>query len=252
MSKLKRWNGSSWVTVPDGSAVKYWNGSNWVVPSAVRYWTGSTWAVAWAKADPKTLTFYANFTTNLRHSGGGALYDSTGTAANDAAADLYIGRYGGSYPYHFLSLIGFGLSNYGTSLAAELAARPVIKSASLRLYRLPGAGLGSPSGTLSTGIWTQSGASNLPATTLSGTYNDWSTMSTTSINGWSYDTAKWFNVYGGQIQDLAAGKVLAISEVTSGYTSSGGTTNAYSRLYGLASGFNSSKTPLLQITLDYV
>lgn len=248
MSILKYWNGSTWVLVPDGSAVKYWNGSTWVVPNSVKYWNGSTWVTAWTKASPKTITLYADFATNLRHSGFGAVYDSSATAGNDAAADLFIGRYNGSQPYHFLSLIGFN----SATLAAELATRPVVKSAALRLYRKPGAGYGSPAGDLVTGIWTQSNARSLPATTLSGTYNDFTPYAATSIDGWAYDTTRWFTMNGQHVLDLAAGKVLSISEVIGGFTTSGATTPAYSKIYGLAEGYNTSKMPAITVTLDYV
>lgn len=248
MSKLHRWNGSSWVLVPDGTDFKYWNGSAWVNPTAVKYWDGDSWETAWSKSDPKILTFTANFTTNLRHSSSGAQYDSTGSASNDAKADLYVGRYGGSVPYHFLSLMGFKNSNEGGTLAAELAVRPAIKTCAVYLRRRSGAGLGSPSGNVVTGIWTQSNYASLPATTLSGTHDDWSPADTTSISGWAYEAGKWVGVDPQHVWDIAAGKALIVSEVTSGYTTSGGTTNAYSRIYGLT---DVAKAPVLKLTLDY-
>lgn len=58
---IKRWNGSSWVSVAEGG-IRTWNGSSWVdyfnngtnLPSetpstrGIYRWTGSAWYAIWA------------------------------------------------------------------------------------------------------------------------------------------------------------------------------------------------------------
>ncbi len=133
MSILKRWDGSAWILVPDGGAVKYWNGSAWVNPTAVRYWNGSAWIEAWSKSNPATYYFYPTLTTNMRWDGANVDYDSNLTANDNTKATLGLGRYNGSLPYHYTSVLLFnGNDIYNTiTLAAALAARPVVKSTSL-------------------------------------------------------------------------------------------------------------------------
>ena len=41
VSRLKRWNGSTWVV----ATLKRWDGSAWV-PEPLRYWDGSSWVTA--------------------------------------------------------------------------------------------------------------------------------------------------------------------------------------------------------------
>lgn len=254
MSLLKYWNGSAWTLVPDGTMVKYWNGSSWVMPSNVWYWSGSAWVNAWKKSNPATYTFYPTFTTNIRWDGSAVDYDSNLTASNDGEATLGLGRYNGEKPYHYTSLLKFdgnAINASTTTLAEALAARPVCTSATLRLYRNTGIGLGSPSGYLRTGIWTQLNAHTLPATSLDGRYHDWSQTTTNDIAGWTTGSSKTFTLDPEQIEALPSGKSLMFSEVTSGYTTSGGTTNAHSQIYGLNDGsYDTAKVPLLTVTLD--
>jgi hypothetical protein len=253
MSLIKYWNGSAWAVVPDGTAMKYWSGSAWVTANAVWYWSGSAWVKAWTKSSPATYTFYPTFTTNLRWDGANVDYDSNLSQSNDGLADLGLGRYNGEKPYHYTSLLKFDgdATNSATTLVEALAARPVCKSATLRLYRNPGKGLGSPVGYLRMGIWSQLNANLMPATSLDGRYHDWSDVVVNDIAGWTSSTNKVFTVSPQHIYDLAADKSLMFSEVTSGYTTSGGTTNAHSEIYGLEGGsYNTSLVPLLTVNLD--
>lgn len=253
MSLLKYWSGSAWTLIPDGIMFKYWTGSAWAYPNAVWYWSGSAWVKAWSKSDPATYTFYPTFTTNLRWDGSAVDYDSNLSQSNDGLADLLLGRYNGEKPYQAVSLMQFKGNNIGgsTTLAEALAVRPAVKSASVRLYRNPGAGLTYPAGYLRTGVWTQANAQNMPATTLDGTYNDWSPTGTHDIDGWTTGSAKSFSIEPQHILDMNAGKTLMFSEVTSGYTTSGGTTNAYSQIYGLEGGsYDTAKVPVLTVNLD--
>lgn len=251
MSILKRWNGSSWVTVPDGTAVKYWNGSSWQIPSAVRYWNGSSWQPAWLKTDPVTRSYYPTFTTNLRWEGSHVEYDSNhSNQSNRGAAALGLGRYNGSYPYHYVSLLRFAGTAVGgyATIAAQLGARPVVKSATLRLYRESGVGLQYPGGYIRFGVWTQANIESLPATNMT-SYIDWSPQNAYDIAGWQRTQNKVFSLSPQLIYDMAAGKSIMFSEVTSGHTTSGGTTNAHSQIRGLNSADNATR-PYLTVTFD--
>jgi hypothetical protein len=200
--------------------------------------------------DPETYTFRADFTTAIRQTDSGATYDSSATADDNTQAHMFNGRFNGTYPRHFTSVMGFGTAVEGGTLASRLAVRPVIKSASLDLFRLEGAGVSSPSGYLRMGAWTQSNFRSLPSTSLSGTYHDWSPIRSHVINGWSEGTWKNFVIDAQHIIDLKDGKGLMFSEVTSGYTTNGSTTNAYMSIAGkVGSGFGLD--PHLTVTLDY-
>ncbi len=252
MASLKRWNGSAWVSVPDGTAVKYWGGSNWIIPNAVKYWNGSSWQTAWTKSNPLTLTFVPSVTTTLRWTGSATVYDHPATANDSTKADLFLGRYGGSAPYHFTSLMKFDAAseeNQGT-LKQAMVTRPVVKSASLRLNRVS-SGLSSPSGYLRIATFDQLNIQLLPATTVDGSRHDWPGHIATSIAGWSFGENKTFPVSIKTINDLDAGKALMFAEVMSEYKNSGGTTSAYTMIYGLRGG-NAWLVPLLTVTLDVV
>jgi hypothetical protein len=252
MSILKRWNGSSWVTVPDGSSVKYWGGSNWVIPNAVKYWNGSSWQTAWTKSNPITLTFIPSVTTSLRWDGNSTEWDHPATSNNGAKADMFLGRYGGSAPYHFTSLMKFDAQseeNQGT-LQQAMTARPVVKNASIRLNRVE-SGLNSPAGYLRIGTFDQQNIQTLPSTTVDGSRHDWPGHTATSVTGWSFGENKTFPVAAKTINGLDAGKALMFAEVMSDYKNSGGTTSAYMMIYGVR-GSNSGLVPKLTVTLDVV
>lgn len=252
MSRIYASPSGSWGNVADGDKVRYWNGSGYAIATEVRVWNGSSWVSVWSKSNPVTVSFYPTFATNMRWNGSSVSYDSSGLSPNNAATDLYNGRYAGGTNYHYVSLLQFtggSIQGLGT-LAQLMASRPVVKSASLRLNRVSG-GLGSPVGYLRIGTWTQANAQNLPATVLDGTYNDWDPKTVNGIGGWSYGSNRDFPVNVQQIYDLNAGKTLMFAEVESGYTTSGSTTNAYMRIYGML-GSDPGKLPILTVTLDII
>lgn len=254
MSKLKVWNGSSWVLIPDGQKVKIWNGTNWVIPEAVKFWNGTNWVAAWTKSQPITLSFYASLTTTLRYNGSSPVYDSAGTASNNRNADLFIGRYNGTYPYHYTSLMLFdGLDiNNQMSITDALLIKPVVKSALIRLRRLPG-GANNPSGYIRFGTWTQPNLTTLPATNLDGRWHDWDPATPNNVAGWTVNTTKTFSANPQNVLDLANGLALMCSEVMSGYATSGATSPAYSNIYGRNNGSpDPALTPMLTVTFDVV
>lgn len=252
MSKIYFWNGSSYPNLPDGDRLRYWNGSSYAIPTEGRYWNGSSYQSFWTKSNPITVSFYPSLATSIRWNGGSVVYDPSGLTGDNARSDLYNGRFAGGTNYHYVSILQFrGGSNEGAGTLNELmVTRPVVKAASLRLNRVSG-GLTSPAGYIRFGTWTQPNAETLPATTLNGTYNDWDPQAAYDIAGWSHGTNRAFGLYAQNIHDLNAGLTLMFAEVTSGYTTSGGTTSAYSRIYGLL-GSDTTRQPLLTVTLDIV
>ncbi len=252
MSKLYRCDGASWILVPDGSALKFSDGVAYFNAQKLHYPAGGVWAEAWSRSNPITLTFYPTVTTALRWNGSAPAYDPAGLAADNARTDMHNGRFAGSAAYHHTSILKFDAASNegGGTLAAALATRPIVKSAKLRLNRVSG-GLSSPSGNLIVGTWSQLSMETLPATSLTGIYHDWDPNTIGSVSGWTYGSNREFTVNPQNVYDLRDGKSLMFAEVTSGYTTSGGTTPAYMRIYGLL-GADTTKQPLLTVTLDIV
>lgn len=71
MAALKYWNGSAWVTIPNGTALKWWDGNSWENPTALKYWNGSSWVTVWQKAAELTLGWNPIWTASYADSGGG-------------------------------------------------------------------------------------------------------------------------------------------------------------------------------------
>lgn len=252
MSRLYIASGGNYVNVPDGNRIKFSNGSGYVDASEARVWNGSSYSRFYSRSDPISVTFYPTFTTSLRWSGSAVQYDGAGTAADDTHADMFVGRFGGSFPYHYTSLLKFtgpSVEGFGT-ITDIIQTRPVIKGSALRLYRAAG-GWYSPVGFLRIGTWTQPFMETLPATTLNGTYHDWDPHTANDIYGWLHGQNRWFPVWSQNIWDLAFGNSLMISEVLSGYTTPGGTSGTYSRITG-ATTIDPNIFPILAVTFDVV
>lgn len=249
MATLKRWNGSSWVTVPNGSAVKRWNGSSWVNATGVYYWNGSSWIKCWNKSDPTTINLDADFTSNIRWEGGGSgIFDwdsISSNPSNKGQADIMVGRYNGSYPYHYVGIIGFPQA----SLVSAMNTRPTVVSARLRLQRISGSGLGTLSGAnpLRIGTWVQTNFRSTPYLSDPGNHDDWSPLTSENVNGWAGGSSIWIDIPAQNVIDQKNGWGLVLSEITTGYKSSGGTTNLYSKIGNITDGTR----PRLEVTLDY-
>lgn len=251
MSRIYIPSGGGYVLVPDGNKILVCDGANYNIPTEVRVCNGATYVGVWSKSDPITLNFYPTLTTTLRWNGSFPEYDGPGTAADNTKADLFLGRYNGSYPYHYTSLLRFaGASIEGPTLATALAARPFVKSATMRLHRVSG-GYSSPTGYLRVGSWIQTPVESQPATSLNGSYHDWDPQQPNDVAGWSYGQNKTFWVPPQVVYDHNAGRAIMFSEVLSGYTSSGATTGAYMRIAGLTTS-DGNKLPVLTVVLDVV
>lgn len=250
MSRIYRWNGSSWVNVPDGTAFRYWNGSSWVNPQTVRYWNGSSWVTAWNKSDPVTYTYYAWFTGNLRHGTSNAW---TTTSDND---DVYIGAFAGTYPYHFGGVVSIGDSTDGDPGKAAnvvIQTRPVIKSISLRITRQGDAGNSAPSGNMYIGtlgqptFWGRTGTMSTVSS-----YFDWSPVTTYSVSGWGFNQERTISIEAQHGYDMINSSYgLLLSGVTSGYTTAVGSNSGnYMKFHGADE--STSLRPMFTVTFDYV
>jgi len=237
MSTLYVKNSSGvWTLVPDGTAVSVKNGGAWVNPTSVSVKNSSgVWTTVWNKSDPVTYNFNI---TDVE------TFDSTGWNPTGTANYGYIGSFG-------TSAERVAVFNYGVNSlwAIALATRPVVKSASLTLKRDTSSGTNNFTDTLYLGLYTgtfNSGApsySNLdfsPNLSRADTYTQGSTY-----------TFNLGTTFGQEVaNDLAVGGIvnIAMSGVSSGWSTAGGTTDNYwSRWQGPSTGY----TPVLSITLDY-
>lgn len=256
MASLKRWNGSSWTSVPDGTAVNYWNGSSFVNPNAVKYWNGSSWATAWQKSDPVTYTYNTWFTDNLRHGTSNAW---TTSSSNEP----HIGAFNGTYPYPYVGVLSIGNSPDGHP-AAETAiqTRPVIKEITLKLTRASGVGLNSSvvAGTMNIGILDKAySASNWSTGTMADLDDDFdfNPNSTENLSGWDYDTSRTISLDPQHGYDMINGDyALIIAGQTSGFTSTA-TFSGYSASLDYMKFYDhnastASYKPLFTIKFDYV
>lgn len=246
MSLLKRYNGSSWVTVPDGTAFKYYNGSSWVNPDAVKYYNGSSWVTAWNKSDPIILRYAVTDAQTFALQGSTWMWNPTGTA-NYA----YVGRYSTSNDR--IGVYNFNLSSPTSgsgSLSSNLATRPVVKSAFFTTKRDSSSGSSAASGTIYLGVYTgafNSGTPNYNQLDFSpNTYLTWGPgnyLGFDQIHTWTLGAS-----FGQALADaLVNGDYLAMSARTSGW-GSGSTDGIYSKWRGPATGY----TGYLDITLDYI
>ena len=256
MSKLKRYNGSSWVTVPDGTALKYYNGSSWVNPTALKYFNGSSWVTAWNKSDPVTYTYYPWFCDNLRHG-------TTNAWTTSSSNEPHIGAYNGSYPYPYVGVISIGNSTDGNSAHNAdqvIQTRPVIKSITLRLTRASGVGLNAStvSGTMNVGTMSYPVADWGTGTMATvDNYFDFNPNSTYSLSGWDYNASKTITLNAQHGYDMInSDRALIISGQTSNFTSTAtfsgyAASLDYMKFYDHNNG-TAGYRPLFTITFDYV
>jgi len=247
MSILKRYNGSSWVTVPDGTAFKYYNGSSWVNPSAVKYYNGSSWVTAWNKSDPITLRYAV---TDAQTMGRAATYMEWNPVGN--AGYAYVGCFSGSRDR--VGVYNFNLSTPTSgsgSLSSNLSTRPVVKSAFFTTKRHSSSGSSAATGTIYLGVYTGAYNTGTPDYNLldfnpeaSLTWTSGNTLGFSQVHTWTLGAS-----YGQALANaLNSGDYLAMSARTSGWDSGKSTDSIYSRWQGPATGY----TGYIDITLDYI
>lgn len=230
MAAFWRWNGSSWVQVPNGTALKYWNGSAWVNPTAAYYWSGSAWVAFWQKADPVTYQFTLTDSDSYR---------TTGWRSD--SNQIYQDSYG------FGEFIGAWTFNW-SQLQTYAATRPVVKQARVYYYR--DASAHGSSGAVSGRLW------NLASSAVSGTsltrsgqpdlvngsnYTNLTAL-TRGSGGWSIVSNNYAtNIINGTSRGLA----LAMTESLT-YPADEGPN------YMICHGLGDANPPIFEVTLDYV
>lgn len=125
MGEIKIYNGSSWSTVPS-AGVKVYDGGWQLVKKAYR-WNGNTWVDFYSGSDQQTYTFVASYSRSAR----GLTWATSGNPGGPTYPRQ--GRYGTAYPW--FGLFTFGNDTSGVSLTSRLSVRPVVKSASISLFR---------------------------------------------------------------------------------------------------------------------
>lgn len=249
MSKLYYHNGSGWVLVPDGTMLKYHNGSAWVNPLFLKYYDGSAWQTAWSKSDPVTYTYYPAWTQGyMSDTGNGQINGSilSGVADNDIVQGYWESTQGsvpgpaGTWGY-VSSVIAF------PDLADELAVRPVIKSATLRLTMAVGYGgdpkntnvvMGHPHGVVGTS----------PPTTRSHTHTNQALQDTGDLFTANGQT-KTITLNQAMRDTLETYRGIGIHDTADSTTETG---KRATRAIFEGASQASSVRPLLTVTLDYI
>lgn len=204
---------------------------------------GTNWDLIWRRSDPVTLTFYPDWSQGYMYSNGQPCVGSVvGVRNNDLLQgywDISQGSPAGDWD-HTQSVAHFG------DLAAQLAIRPVIKSASLRLRLAVGYG-GDPKNTNVMLGYLDSGGSPL---------GDWNH---TDTNKNLQDTGDLFTA-NGQVKTivlnaamrnaLQAGNLGIAFHDTTHSTSEAGKRATRAVFDGASA--PSSDRPMLTVTLDYV
>jgi hypothetical protein len=201
--------------------------------------------------DKKTFTLYPNaFASYPTRFARGTTWGNSGNApfSGDGATTLAIGRYHG--------LADFVFTNENSSyLSTELAERPYVHSASLRLTRhsQTGTGYSTASGTIYVGEYSGNTTTTYPA--CSGV--SWTDYAVKSFSGLGYgDTVTIDLNSNGHMQDLidyvGAGGDLAITNRNSGLCSSAQSQDTdYVWFFG-GPGNATSVKPMLTVELDYI
>jgi len=172
-------------------------------------------------------------------------FDNTGQWNPTGTSDYgYVGSFGTSSER--VAVFNYGVNSLW---ALALATRPVVKSASLTLQRDTSSGTNSFTDTLYLGLYTGTFNSGVPSyAQLDFTPN--LSRAGTYVQGSTY-TFDLGTTFGQAVaDDLAVGGIvnIALSGVSSGWSSAGGTTDNYwSRWRGPATGY----TPVLSFTIDY-
>ncbi len=72
VSTLRRWTGSTWELVPNGTDFSYSaDGSTFINPVKMQRWTGSAWVDVWLKSDPMTFQHSPTDSESFRPPGQG-------------------------------------------------------------------------------------------------------------------------------------------------------------------------------------
>lgn len=242
----------SWDQLPSGDLHVKVNGSWRIVKKGYAKVNG-TWRTVHLGSDPKTIKVRPNSgsTWPTRFARG----TSWGNSSNgpwispDDGETLAMGRYfTGANTQRY-----YGIIRWENILAAELAERPVVKSATLRLTRHSSThGLSVPTGTIHVSRY------NGSSTTTNPNCADvtFANRAQASINNLGFNETINIDLNSnGNMQTLvehaADNKHFAITNVNSGLCDSGASLDSsYMFFYGL--GVNLVRQPLLTVELDYI
>lgn len=245
MPSLHRYNGSSWVQVPNGEAVQFYSGG-WNAAKNLQYHDGSDWQIVWQKSDPVTYNFYASDDVAYRTSGW--------------RSELRVGSYGfGDHMsfFKFTDTSAYAIDDNGAlttnkTLSSALSDRGTVTSAKLHLYRDTG-GYGTiPSGAAPYYIGHNTGGFNTGTPVF-----DTSHQSTLAVGGWAADTGREATLDVDIIDEVKDGKAIVVGNVNnvSSLTYPGGNDTNYSALYDNTDTsfyiLTYFKRPRLEVTLDY-
>ena len=261
MGRIEYHNGSSFQELTSGNA-KYYDGSEWQTIKKGYYMPSDngTWTQFYTGTDKKTFTLYPNpFASYPTRFARGTTWGNSGNApwTGDGATTLAIGRYHETFSLQrYYGLADFVFTNENSSyLATELAERPYVHSASLRLTRhsQTGTGFFTASGTVYVGEYSGNTTTTNPA--CSGV--SWTDFAVKSFSSLGYgDTVTIDLNSNGHAQDLidyvGDGGDLAITNKNSGLCDSAQSKDTdYVWFFG-GPGNATSVKPMLTVELDYI
>lgn len=240
MSDVLLGNSGNWVAARNGTGARV--GS--INPEEVLVGHGGEWRSVWTRSDPVVVSLDATTVESFRQNAS-MQWNPTGNAGY-----LYVGAFAGTFPR---DLIGCAAFNVAT-LVANLAERPVVKSAEVRFRRegAGGAGVSSATGTIYGFTYNGAVGSGTPDYDLLDASNAGSvTFAGGSPMGWSHNVTVPLTPQ--VVARIAAGQALALSARTSGWsTNKGATDSIYSRHLGPSTSSPAGRKPTLVVTLDYV
>ena len=247
-------DGGSWTPIPQGDAY-YYDGSAWKIIKKGHYMPsdGGSWTQFYTGSDEKTFTLYPNgFNTYPTRFARGSSWGTTsnGPSAGTAGVKtLACGRYfTGSNTQRYYGVATFGFTSVGTYFSSELAERPVVQSATLRLTRDSVIhGVSTPS---SSNIYVSPYDGNTTTTSPSTSDVDFSKAVSASSTGLTRGSNIEIPLDQDIIDHVAANNDLAITNVNSGLADFGSSLDTnYFFFFGLGS---TSTQPRITVTLDYV
>ncbi len=247
-------NGGSWTPIPQGDA-KYYDGSDWQTIKKGHYMPtdGGSWTQFYTGSDPKTFYVPANgFSTYPTRFARGSSWGVVGNGpsyGSGGVKTLACGRYYlDANTQRYYGVATFAFTTAGTYLSTELAERPVVTSAKLRLTRDTAIhGVSTPG---SSSIYVSPYDGNTTTTSPSVSDVDLSKAVSASSTGLTRGSNIEITLNQTIIDHVAANNDLAITNVNSGLANFGATEDTnYFFFFGVG---DSATRPQIEVTLNYV
>lgn len=249
-------DGGSWASVPSGDVYHMpTDGGSWEVVKKGYYMPsdGGTWTQFYTGSDEKTFTIYPNgfnaYPTRFARGSSWGTTSNGPSAGTEGVKTLACGRYfTGSNTQRYYGVATFAFTSVATFLSSELAERPVVKSATLRLTRdTVNHGVPTPG---SSSIYVSPYGGNTTTTSPSTSDVDFSKAVSASSTGLTKGSNIEITLDQDIIDHVAANNDLAITNVNSGLADFGSSLDTnYFFFFGLGS---TSTQPRITVTLDYV